>query len=119
MFSALPSLTSLDGFDRDGKEVNPPGEEDDEEDDEEESEDDGPGLEYLQKELLVGYHGDHCHVLGDSVLFLLVCGQKQVLNCCYPPASAVAIHCTCSFCDDTQVSSYKCLADGGYFHLCN
>ena len=76
MFSALPSLTSLDGFDRDGKEVNPPGEEDDEEDDEEESEDDGPGLEYLQKELLVGYHGDHCHVLGDSVVvFLLVCGQ--------------------------------------------
>ena len=60
MFKALPSLTSLDGFDRQGKEVNPPGEEDDEEE-EVDSEEDGPGLEYLQKEILVCAAYCACH----------------------------------------------------------
>lgn len=55
VFKMLPELKSLDGFDLNGKEVNPPGEDDDEEeeDEEEESDEEGPGLEYLQQEIAV------------------------------------------------------------------
>ena len=81
VFKLLPDLKSLDGFDQNGQEVNPPGEEDDEDDEEEEEEEEeGPGLEYLQQDILVCVCVYMCIPLSPSPTLRTAMMKRQTLT---------------------------------------